>query len=108
LQDAEARLVLADAETASWLDGYGVPVPSAAEVAAAAGGGEFVWTTRQDVPFEPLIVHVDEVTGATQATVFMDTHVIAPGDAEALLRGLEAVAVEAALDPDAPTGVAAP
>ncbi|MEV8514561.1 condensation domain-containing protein [Dactylosporangium sp. NPDC051484] len=84
----------------------GVPVPSAAEVAAAAGGGEFVWTTRQDVPFEPLIVHIDEVTGATQATVFMDTHVIAPGDAEALLRGLEAVAVEAALDPDAPTGVA--
>ncbi|WP_432824474.1 condensation domain-containing protein [Dactylosporangium sp. CA-092794] len=85
----------------------GTPVPSAAELTAAAGTGEFRWTTRQDVPFEPLIVHVDEVPGATQAIVFMDTHVIAPGDAEALLRGLEAVAVEAALDPDAPTGVPA-
>ncbi|MER7009351.1 amino acid adenylation domain-containing protein, partial [Dactylosporangium sp. NPDC000555] len=36
LQDAEARLVLADAETASWLDGYGVPVVSVDELVAAA------------------------------------------------------------------------
>jgi hypothetical protein len=80
----------------------GAPVPSPAELAAAAGGGEFRWTTRQDVPFEPLIVHVDEVPGATQAIVFLDTHVIAPGDAQSLLRGLETVALEAALDPSAP------
>ncbi|GAA4260558.1 hypothetical protein GCM10022255_089670 [Dactylosporangium darangshiense] len=78
--------------------------PTAAEVRAAAGAGEFRWTTRQDVPFEPLIVHLDEVPGGTQATIFLDTHVLGPADAEALLRGLEAAAVEAALDPDAPTG----
>ncbi|MEU7872211.1 condensation domain-containing protein [Dactylosporangium sp. NPDC049140] len=84
----------------------GAPVPDPADVAAAAGGGTFTWTTRQDVPFEPLIVHVDELPGATQAIVFCDTHVIAPDDVEALLRGLEAVAVEAALDPGAPTAVA--
>ncbi|WP_432968514.1 condensation domain-containing protein [Dactylosporangium sp. CA-233914] len=84
----------------------GAPVPSTDEVAAAAGGGTFRWTTQQDVPFEPLIVHIDELPGATQAIVFLDTHVIAPGDAEALLHGLEAVAVEAALDPDVATGVA--
>jgi hypothetical protein len=85
----------------------GVPVASAAEIAALAGRGEFRWTTRQDVPFEPLIVHIDELAEATQAIVFCDTHVIGPGDAEALLRGLEAVAVEAALDPHATTGVTA-
>jgi hypothetical protein len=81
----------------------GVPVPALADVAAAAGRGTFVWTTRQDVPFEPLIVHVDELPGETRAIIFCDTHAIAPADAEALLRGLEAVAVQAALDPDAPT-----
>ncbi|MFI5916254.1 condensation domain-containing protein [Dactylosporangium sp. NPDC051541] len=62
--------------------------------------GTFTWTTRQDVPFEPLIVHIDELPGATQAIIFCDTHVIAPDDAEALLRGLETVAVEAARNPE--------
>lgn len=71
----------------------------------AVAQGTFRWTTRQDTPFEPLIVHVDDVPGAVQATMFMDTHVISPADGEALLRGLEAAAVEAALDPAAPTAV---
>ncbi|MGN9909934.1 condensation domain-containing protein [Phytohabitans sp. LJ34] len=65
----------------------------------------FRWTTRQDTPFEPLIVHVDDVPGAMQATIFMDTHVISPADGEALLRGLEAAAVQAAQDPAAPTTI---
>ncbi|MET7421552.1 condensation domain-containing protein [Dactylosporangium sp. NPDC005555] len=66
----------------------------------------FEWTTRQDVPFEPLIVHIDDLPDDTvRAIIFMDTHVVSPADGEALLRGMEAVAVEAALDPDAPTGV---
>ncbi|WP_433220712.1 condensation domain-containing protein [Dactylosporangium sp. CS-047395] len=83
----------------------GAPVPGDEDIVRAAHTGTFTWTTKQDVPFEPLIVHIDELPGATQAIVFCDTHAIAPDDAEALLRGLEAVAVEAALDPDAPTGV---
>jgi hypothetical protein len=66
----------------------------------------FEWTTRQDVPFEPLIVHVDDLPGdGVRAIIFMDTHVVSPADGEALLRGMEAAAVEAARDPDAPTGV---
>ncbi|MEU0555957.1 condensation domain-containing protein [Dactylosporangium sp. NPDC006015] len=82
--------------------------------AAGEGGTEFQgrkdaafeWTTRQDVPFEPLIVHIDDLPDdAVRAIIFMDTHVISPADGEALLRGMEAVAVEAALDPEAPTGV---
>ncbi|GAA2642273.1 condensation domain-containing protein [Dactylosporangium fulvum] len=81
-------------------------VPEPARLRAALSRGEFRWTTQQDVPFEPLIVHVDDVPGdAVRAILFMDTHVVSPGDGEALLRGLEAVAVEAALDPSAPTGV---
>ncbi|MEV4508455.1 condensation domain-containing protein [Dactylosporangium sp. NPDC049525] len=71
----------------------------------AATRSTFRWTTRQDVPFEPLIVHIDDVPDAVQAIIFMDTHVVSPADGEALLRGMEAAAVEAALDPSAPTGV---
>ncbi|MDG6103538.1 condensation domain-containing protein [Dactylosporangium aurantiacum] len=83
----------------------GEPAPSPQELRAAAARGTFRWTTRQDVPFEPLIVHIDDVPGAVQAIIFMDTHVVSPADGEALLRGMEAAAVEAALDPSAPTGV---
>ena len=57
------------------------------------------------MPFEPLIVHVDDVGDAVRAIIFMDTHVVSPADGEALLRGMETAAVEAALDPGAPTGV---
>ncbi len=81
------------------------PLPSEAALREAAARGTFRWTTRQDVPFEPLIVHIDDVPGAVQAIIFMDTHVVSPADGEALLRGMEAAAVEAALNPDAPTGV---
>jgi hypothetical protein len=47
----------------------------------------------------------DDVPGAVQAIIFMDTHVVSPADGGALLRGLEAAAVQAALDPAAPTAV---
>ncbi|BCB76943.1 hypothetical protein GCM10022251_76120 [Phytohabitans flavus] len=79
------------------------PAPAVPQLRDAVARGTFRWTTRQDIPFEPLIVHVDDVPGAIQATMFMDTHVISPADGEALLRGWEAAAVQAALDPAAPT-----
>ncbi|WP_327011112.1 condensation domain-containing protein [Dactylosporangium sp. NBC_01737] len=79
--------------------------PEPVALRGAAARSTFRWTTRQDVPFEPLIVHLDDVPDAVQAIIFMDTHVVSPADGEALLRGMEAAAVEAALDPSAPTGV---
>jgi hypothetical protein len=77
------------------------PELSAPQLREAAARGTFEWTTRQDTPFEPLIVHVDDIPGAVRFVVFMDTHVISPADTEALLRGIEAAAVQAALDPRA-------
>ncbi|GGM55932.1 condensation domain-containing protein [Dactylosporangium sucinum] len=111
--DALVARVVAERGPALELPGYfndrrgepaDLPVPAAlSEVAARS---EFRWTTRQDVPFEPLIVHVDDLPDdGVGLIVFMDTHVISPADTEALLRGVEAVAVEAALDPSASTGV---
>jgi hypothetical protein len=78
---------------------------SARQLHEAAARGTFQWTTQQDTPFEPLIVHVDDIPGAVRLVVFMDTHVISPADAEALLRGIETAAVQAALDSATPAAV---
>jgi hypothetical protein len=84
------------------------PAPTPQQIREAASRSTFRWTTQQDVPFEPLIVHIDDIPDAIRAIIFMDTHVLSPADGEALLRGIEAAAVEAALDPTAPTAVTDP
>ncbi|OLB79450.1 MAG: hypothetical protein AUI14_10285 [Actinobacteria bacterium 13_2_20CM_2_71_6] len=82
------------------------PVPTPERIHAALPDSAFVWTTQQDVPFERLIVHFDDVPDALRAIIFMDTHFVSPAEGEALLRGMEAVAVEAAFDPAVPTRIA--
>jgi hypothetical protein len=82
-----------------------VPALSARQLHEAAARGTFQWTTQQDTPFEPLIVHVDDIPGAVRLVIFMDTHVISPAHAEALLRGIETAAVQAALDSATPAAV---
>ncbi|MGI5184093.1 condensation domain-containing protein [Dactylosporangium sp. CA-152071] len=76
------------------------PAPTPDQIREALSGGDttFRWTIQQDDPFERLFVHIDDVPDTIQITVFMDTHFVSPGDAEAFLRGMEEVAVEAALD----------
>ncbi|MEV0566768.1 condensation domain-containing protein [Dactylosporangium sp. NPDC050588] len=74
------------------------PTPDQIREALCGGNTTFRWTIQQDDPFERLFVHIDDVPDTIQITVFMDTHFVSPGDAEAFLRGMEEVAVEAALD----------
>jgi hypothetical protein len=76
--------------------GFAGPAPSAAEIEAAVPQARFGWTIRQHDPFERLIVHVEDVPGAFNVVVFMDTDDIAPADGERLLREMERIAVEAA------------
>ncbi|MEV4516099.1 condensation domain-containing protein [Dactylosporangium sp. NPDC049525] len=80
--------------------GTGGPAPTPAQIHEALSGGHttFRWTVRQDDPFERLFVHIDDVPDTMQITLFMDTHFVSPGDAEAFLHRMETVAVEAALD----------
>jgi hypothetical protein len=83
----------------------GAPTPE--QLHAASGKSTFDWTVRQDDPVERLFLHFDDVPDGMQITVCADTHYLSPPDVEALVWGIEAVAVEAAFDPDAPTGVTA-
>src|SRR6266702_7377600 len=48
--------------------GSGRP-PTAQQMREALPHSTFAWTTQQDVPFEPLIVHVDAVPDAVQAVI---------------------------------------
>ncbi len=83
------------------------PAATADEVREALRDTGFHWGRRQDEPFERLFVHVDDVADAIQLKMFIDTAYLSPADGEALVRGMEAVAVEAVLDPSAPTRVEA-
>lgn len=68
---------------------------------------EFNWVGWRDVPLEPVFLNVDDAPQGLVLTVISDTWHVAPKDGEGLLRDMEEVAVAAANDPAAPTGVAA-
>lgn len=75
------------------------------EVREAVRDTDFQWGRQQDEPFERLFLHVDDLGDAIQLKMFIDTAYLSPGQGEALVRGMESVAVEAAFDPSAPTRV---
>jgi hypothetical protein len=83
------------------------PPPTPDEVRAALPLSTFVWHRRQDTPFERMFTHIEDVPDAMAITIAGDTHYMSPEDLEAVARGMEAVAVEAALDPAVTTGVPA-
>ena len=61
----------------------------------------FQWLRRQDIPFERLFLHIDEISDYLVLTLCADTHYVSPQDMQACLSGMEALTIEAALDPAA-------
>jgi hypothetical protein len=82
--------------------------PTAAEITAATGQGELRWDFTTDRPSDHFYVHVNQVPEALDYAICADTHHLGVDDLVACLRGVEAVLVEAALDPDAVTGITRP
>jgi hypothetical protein len=82
--------------------------PSLDEIRAALSLGELDWAAGgTDQPIQKLYFDVDERADHLEFSLTADTHAISPADMTALLRGVETVLVEAALDPSATTGVPA-
>ncbi|MFI5913227.1 condensation domain-containing protein [Dactylosporangium sp. NPDC051541] len=71
--------------------------PGAADVKAALGTSTFTWQSRTDHPREPLFVNAEDAADVVELTAWTDTHYLAPDDLEAVLREMEAIAVEAAV-----------
>jgi hypothetical protein len=82
------------------------PIPARADVLAALPHSTYRCELQQDEPLERLFVHVNDAPDAVDLTVLTDTHYIAPADLQALICGMEELAVTAAFDPATPTGVA--
>jgi hypothetical protein len=80
------------------------PVPTPEQVAGAVPRGSFEWTHRQDeIEFHQLAVSIDDVPDTVRLKVTTDIHRVSPDDVAACVRGIEQVAVAAALDPAART-----
>lgn len=72
---------------------------------AARDGSAFRWAARTDKPSERMFLNVEDEPEGILLGFSADTHHFPPAQFEVLLRGIEDLAVEAALDPAAPTGV---
>jgi hypothetical protein len=81
--------------------------PTAAQIRAARAASQLDWVQDPEMPGCTLYLYVDDAPGAVDLELSADTRYFAPADLAALVRGIEAVAVEAALDPAAVTGVPA-
>jgi hypothetical protein len=82
--------------------------PSAAQIRAALARSGMQWVNEVGLPKRTLYLNVADPAGAIELTLSADTRYFPPPDMEALLRAIEAVAVEAALDPSTSTGVSVP
>ncbi|HEX6686379.1 MAG TPA: hypothetical protein VF062_26645, partial [Candidatus Limnocylindrales bacterium] len=80
------------------------PPPTPEQIRAALPRTSFEWTDRQDrQPYDKLYVTVEDVPDSMRLTAYCDSHYLSSDGLEALVRGMEEVAVSAALDPATPT-----
>jgi hypothetical protein len=82
--------------------------PAAGDIRAALPRSTLTWGSQLDHPRGRCFLHINDIPDTISCTLHADTHYVSPADMEACLRGLEEVAVEAALDPAARTGVRSP
>jgi hypothetical protein len=81
------------------------PLPTPEEIRAALPRSRYEWEYEPDIPRRTLYVNVGEAEGAIEFVMSADTRYFSEQDMVDVLRGMEMVAVEAALDPSTPTGV---
>ncbi|HEU5469124.1 MAG TPA: condensation domain-containing protein [Actinophytocola sp.] len=84
--------------------GAGEP-PTVAEITAALSRSTVSFTGEIHPPRRKLYFNVDELPGVIEFLVSADSRYFSLADMETLVRGVEAVAVETALDGAVPTGV---
>jgi hypothetical protein len=82
----------------------GEPV-TAEQIRAALPLSTLTWTGEIHPPRRKIYFNVDEQPGVIEFLMSADSRYFSPDDMAVLVRGVEAVAVEAALDGTAPTGV---
>lgn len=84
-----------------------VPV-TAEELRTARDESSFRWAEKSDRPSERLFLTIEDEPDGLLLIIAADTHYFPPAHVEALARGIEDIAIEAALDPATPTNVTTP
>lgn len=77
----------------------GGALPGPDEIRAALPASTLTWGFRHELPNERCYLNIDNVPDTVHCELRADTAYVPPADMEALLRGLEAVLVQAALNP---------
>jgi hypothetical protein len=83
------------------------PMPTAEQIRQAQALGVVRWDLDSEAIDEKLYFDVDDVPGGLEFTMSADTLYLPSAEMERLARTIEAVTVETALDPTAPTGFSA-
>jgi hypothetical protein len=86
----------------------GVPAPTPAQIRAALADSELSWRSEVNIPRAKLHLCLDDPDGAVELVLSVDRRYFSREDMTALARAIEEVAVQAALEPDTPSGIAAP
>jgi hypothetical protein len=84
----------------------GEALATPAEIRAALGRSEIGWEPEISMPRRKIYFNVDDPPGAIEFVMSVDTRYFSRPDMEAIMRNVEEAAVEAALNPDAPTRIA--
>ncbi len=80
------------------------PVPTADEI-RAAGAGSWEREDEPSLPRQKLYLHIDDPPGAIDFVMSVDGRYFSEPDMVTILRGMEEVAIQTALNPDSPTHV---
>ncbi|MEV7217562.1 condensation domain-containing protein [Kitasatospora cineracea] len=83
----------------------GAPAPTGEQLRAARTGTAFRWAGHTDRPSERLFLNVEDEPAGVLLSFTADVRLLPPERFEPLLRDVEGLAVTAALDGTAPTGV---
>ena len=81
---------------------------TAEEIRAAVADSELSWTQDPRVPRTTLHLCVEDPPGAVELVLSADERYFPPAEQEALARAIEQAAVQAAIAPRTPTGIAHP
>ncbi|GAA3057644.1 hypothetical protein GCM10010484_57780 [Actinokineospora globicatena] len=83
------------------------PDPTAEALASALSRSSAHWEDEPGMPRQKLYLHIDDADEppAIEFTMSVDTRYFTATQTEAVVRGIESVAVRTALAPDTPTGV---
>ncbi|HEX4722788.1 MAG TPA: condensation domain-containing protein [Pseudonocardiaceae bacterium] len=77
------------------------PVADAEQITAAVAQAELTWPNEPAMPQQKMYCHIDDVPGAIDFTISSDLRYFTEEEMVTIVRGMESVAIEIALDPAA-------